>query len=72
MCSSCTDGGIGGCESYSALFIILIIVIIVVVLGIIFGVVWYIRRKKANEAKVNRDSSDLAGKEPLVADKDDD
>ena len=72
MCSTCTEGGVGGCESYSALFAIMIILIILAVLGIIFGVVWYIRKKKAAEGKTNRDSSDLAGKEPLAGDKDDD
>jgi heme/copper-type cytochrome/quinol oxidase subunit 2 len=63
---------VGGCESYSALFVIMIILIILAVLGIAFGVVWYIRRKKAQEGKGLRDSSDLAGKEPLAADKEDD
>jgi len=40
----------------------MIILIILAVLGIAFGVVWYIRRKKAQEGKANRDSSDLGGK----------
>jgi hypothetical protein len=73
FCSSCTAGGIGGCESYSALFIIMIIVIVLVVVAAGIFAFWYIKKRKAaKDHNESKESSDILGKEPLMEGKDDD
>lgn len=73
FCSTCSEGGVGGCDSYSALFIIMIIVIILVVVGGLFAAFYFYKRKKEKKnTLLSKDdkSSDILPDEPAKVDED--
>ena len=66
LCSTCSGGGAGSCDSYSAVFVVMIVFLALAGVGIVLGVVWLIRRKGEKKARLLEE--DLSDKDSLQKD----
>ena len=66
LCSTCSGGGAGSCDSYSAVFVVMIVFLALAGVGIVLGVVWLIRRKGEKKARLLEE--DLSDKDSLEKD----
>lgn len=73
MCSTCSDSGVSGCDSYSAIFVVIIVVIFLLLAGL--GVVVFLKMQKTSKmdriksvarSHSKEQSDDLLVHEPLM------
>lgn len=73
MCNTCSDSGVTGCDSYSAVFVVIIVVIFLLLAGL--GVVIFLKMQKTSKmdriksvarSHSKEQSDDLLVHEPLM------